>query len=303
MTLANVFHEGEVRMHELTGETREAEMTSPMLAPRIAKGAMPFLAHSSLAVLGIENGGDIWCSPMIGAPGFATASDQSTLTFHLRKLGMPLDPWILEAADAKASVGTVFIDLQTRMRYRVNGTLSHPTSDVIELRAREAYGNCPKYITSRHVEWDVHPGGEFKEVSGVRLANEQTKTLRNADLLFMATGHPERGLDASHRGGTPGFVTVANDTTIHFPDYPGNSLYNSLGNLLVDNRIGMLVPDLKRRRALRITGTAAVQFQGSNHPLTKSDGPRLVEVTVSRWNEIEFPVASSHLIDFSPYNP
>jgi predicted pyridoxine 5'-phosphate oxidase superfamily flavin-nucleotide-binding protein len=303
MGMTGPFHDGEVRMHELTGETEEAEATSPMIASRIAKGAMPFLAQRSLAVLGIENESDLWCIPVIGERGFVTVSDQSRLAFDLRKLDMPVDPWIIAAANATAPVGSIFIDLETRMRYRINGTLSYPDPDTIELKAREAYGNCPKYITRRTILWKKHPRGDVKQVSGERLAKEQFKALQDADLFFMATGHPERGLDASHRGGDPGFVTVVDDKTIHFPDYPGNSLYNSLGNLLVDNRIGIFVPDLKRGRALRITGTATVHFQSSVHRVTKSDAPRLVEVSVIRWNELEFPVSSSHLIDYSPYNP
>ena len=216
---------------------------------------------------------------------------------------MPVDPWILAAADASAPAGTIFIDLSTRMRYRINRTLSHPDPDTIELKAREAFGNCPKYITRRTVEWNVHPNEDLERVSGDRLAKEQVKILNDADLFFMATSHPERGLDASHRGGNPGFVTVVNDQTIQFPDYPGNSLYNSLGNLLVDHRIGILVPDLKRRRLLRITGIATLHFQTGIHEVTTNDAPRLVNVSVSRWNEIELPVSTSHLIDYSPYNP
>jgi predicted pyridoxine 5'-phosphate oxidase superfamily flavin-nucleotide-binding protein len=303
MNVASPFHEGEVRMHELTGETEEAEATSPMIASRIASGAKNFLAQRSLAVLGIENAGDLWCIPMIGEPGFVGIPDQSRLAFDLRKLSVPVDPWILVAAGTAAPAGSIFIDLETRMRYRINGTLSHPDADTIELKAREAYGNCPKYITRRTIQWKKHPRSGTRELLGTRLAKEQVKTLQESDLFFMATGHPQRGLDASHRGGDPGFVTVVDDKTIHFPDYPGNSLYNSLGNLLVDNRIGIFVPDLTRRRAIRITGTAVVHFQSSVNEVTKSDSPRRVEVSVSRWSEVDFPISASHLIDYSPYNP
>jgi uncharacterized protein len=299
----NPFHEGEARMQSLTGESEEAEMNSPMIASRIAKGAIPFLTQRTLAVLATENEGVIWCSSMVGDAGFVSVPDQSRLAFDLRKLRTPIDPAILAAAEGKGPAGSIFIDLQTRRRYRINGTLSHPDSDTIELRVREAYGNCPKYITRRTIQWDTDRNGDAKHVSGERLSKEQTRTLQSADLFFMATGHPERGLDASHRGGNPGFVTVVDDKTIYFPDYPGNSLFNSLGNLLIDNRIGLLIPDLKRRRALRITGTATVDFQDSVHEVTTTDAPRRVEVSLSRWDELDFPIGSSHLIDYSPYNP
>ena len=301
--MTNPFHDGEVRMHELTGETEEAEANSPMIAARIAKGIIPFLSQRSLAMLGVGNRGHLWSIPMIGHLGFVAVPDQTRLVFDLRKLVMPIDPWIIEAANEGGPAGSLFIDLQTRMRYRINGTLSHPDPDTIELRALEAYGNCPKYISKRTIQWDTHPSDNVAQLSGERLTSQQSTTLHDTDLFFIATGHPELGLDVSHRGGNPGFVTIADDKTIRFPDYPGNSLYNSLGNLLIDNRIGILVPDLRRRRALRITGTAAILFQEAIHEVTTSDAPRLVQVTISRWNEIEFPVSSSSFIDYSPFNP
>jgi hypothetical protein len=55
--------------------------------------------------------------------------------------------------------------------------------------------------------------------------------LENADMLFLATGNAQRGNDASHRGGSPGFIEVVNKNTLRIPDYPGNGLFNSLGNV------------------------------------------------------------------------
>jgi uncharacterized protein len=216
---------------------------------------------------------------------------------------MEVDPWILAAADATAKVGTVFPDLQTRTRYRVNGVLSHPHPDTIELRVLEAYGNCPKYITRRKIAWDRHGISNGGQASGERLSTGQQRTISNADMLFIATGHPERGLDASHRGGNPGFITIVDDRTFYFPDYPGNSLYNSLGNLLVDNRIGLLVPDLTHQRALRITGNARVEFLSGVRKVTTANAPVRVQVSVSNWMETDLPVSSSHWMDYSPYNP
>lgn len=124
-----------------------------------------------------------------------------------------------------------------------------------------------------------------------------------ADLFFIATGHRDRGLDASHRGGFLGFVTVLDESTLVFPDYPSISLFNSLGNLMIDHQIGLLVPDLARGKAVRISGTASVEFRDSAPSVTTTDAPRLVKVSISRWDEIGFPVYSSKLVDYSPFNP
>jgi uncharacterized protein len=301
--MATPFHTGELRMQQLTGETWAAEGNAPMIMPRIAKGAVPFLAQRSLAILSLEHQGKIWALSITGEPGFVSVSDPTTLRFDLQKIYGAIDPMILEAAAMGAAAGTLFIDLSTRMRYRMNGTLAQPSPQTIELQVREAYGNCPKYITRRAIDWDSKSDEHQAPQHGELLPEIQQKTLARADLFFLATGHPERGMDASHRGGNPGFITVEDNKTIHFPDYPGNSLYNSLGNLLVDNRIGLLVPDLERRRLLRITGTARVDFQDATHTLTTSDAPRLVKVTISRWDEVNLPVQSSRLVDYSPYNP
>jgi uncharacterized protein len=301
--MVSPFHAGELRMQQLTGESWAAEGNSPMIMPRIAKGAVAFLAQRTLAILSLEYHGEIWSLSITGEPGFASVADPTTLRFDLRKSHAPIDPMILESAETEAAAGTLFIDLATRMRYRMNGVLARPTPDTIELKVREAYGNCPKYITRRAIEWDANGSENHAPQHGELLPEAQQRTLAKADLFFMATGHPDRGMDASHRGGNPGFITVEDDKTIHFPDYPGNSLYNSLGNLLIDNRIGLLVPDLERRRLLRITGTAKVDFQNTTHALTTSDAPRLVEVTVSRWDEVSLPLKSSRFVDYSPYNP
>ena len=60
----------------------------------------------------------------------------------------------------------------------------------------------------------------------------------SADTFFVASAHAERGVDASHRGGLPGFVRVLGDRTLEIPDYPGNSMFNTLGNPAADPRAG-----------------------------------------------------------------
>jgi len=301
--MMNPFHEGERKMQALAGEREDAELNAPMIAPRILKGAIPFLAAQSFAVLGLEHDREIWATYLIGQPGFISAPDQLRIHFDLDRLHMQLDPTISATARFGRPVGSIFIDLETRTRYRVNGTLSEVSPEALELRVQEAFGNCPKYITRRIIQWGPESSEPSSGPRGESLSDEGVATLRRADLFFLATNHPNRGLDASHRGGNPGFVTVTDRRKFRFPDYPGNSLFNSLGNLLVDNRIGLLVPDLKRRVVLRITGTAAVRFQNSTHSVSTNNAPRMVEISILRWEERAFPVRSAPFVEYSPFNP
>lgn len=63
---------------------------------------------------------------------------------------------------------------------------------------------------------------------------KQQHWIQQAGTLFIASSHPERGADVSHRGGHPGFIRVEDAQTIIIPDYSGNNMFNTLGNILVN---------------------------------------------------------------------
>jgi predicted pyridoxine 5'-phosphate oxidase superfamily flavin-nucleotide-binding protein len=81
-----------------------------------------------------------------------------------------------------------------------------------------------------------------------------------ADTFFLGTTHPTRGNDASHRGGPPGFVEVTSPTTVSWPDFPGNNMFNSLGNLAVDDEAALLFTDYTTGATVQMSGTAALQW-------------------------------------------
>jgi predicted pyridoxine 5'-phosphate oxidase superfamily flavin-nucleotide-binding protein len=82
-----------------------------------------------------------------------------------------------------------------------------------------------------------------------------------ADTFFVASWHPAGGADASHRGGQPGFVRVPDERTLEFPDYPGNNMFNTLGNLAGHPRAGLLFVDFERGDLLQITGRAEIRWE------------------------------------------
>jgi hypothetical protein len=119
-----------------------------------------------------------------------------------------------------------------------------------------------------------------------------------ADTFFIASVHPERGADASHRGGRPGFVEVAGKgRLLPFPDYAGNRMFQILGNLMVDGHVGLLFLDWTTGVALQVTGEAQIVWD-EDEVSCYSGAERLVDVTVesvhqqtrampARWNLIE----------------
>ncbi len=94
-----------------------------------------------------------------------------------------------------------------------------------------------------------------------RLSAEDGALIARADTFFLGTVHPNRGADASHRGGTPGFVRV-DGSQLWWPDYPGNNMFNSLGNLAVDDSAALLFFDFAAGRALQVSGTAVLEWTG-----------------------------------------
>lgn len=84
--------------------------------------------------------------------------------------------------------------------------------------------------------------------------------IESAIYFFVATADAAGRPDCSFKGGRPGFVRVTGPFELAFPDYDGNGMFKSLGNLLVNDNIGLLFIDMHERpRRLRVNGTATVR--------------------------------------------
>jgi predicted pyridoxine 5'-phosphate oxidase superfamily flavin-nucleotide-binding protein len=193
----------------------------------------------------------------------------------------------------------IVIHLAARHRVRLNGTAqAHPDGRIV-LSVRQVYGNCPQYIQARAVIGDREVSPAAARL-GKGLNTRQQQSIEQADTLFIATSHPRSGADASHRGGRPGFVCVESETRLLFPDYRGNNMFNTLGNILSSPRTGLLFPDFQSGSALQLSGKARIlwddprmkQFEGAQ---------RLVEFDIER--VIELPEAMLLRFDFQSYSP
>jgi hypothetical protein len=84
--------------------------------------------------------------------------------------------------------------------------------------------------------------------------------VRRADTVFVASA--AQRVDASHRGGRPGFLGIGTDGAILVPDFSGNRYFNTLGNLTVNPRAGLLIPDFEAGDLLQLTGTTEIVWDG-----------------------------------------
>jgi hypothetical protein len=88
--------------------------------------------------------------------------------------------------------------------------------------------------------------------------------IERLDMFFLATVDDEGQPTCSYKGGDPGFVTVIDDTTLAFPNYDGNGMYLSMGNVAATNGVGMLFIDFEQQRRMRVDGVA---YLVDDHPL------------------------------------
>lgn len=84
--------------------------------------------------------------------------------------------------------------------------------------------------------------------------------IERLDMFFLATVDAAGQPTCSYKGGDPGFVKVLNDTTLAFPNYDGNGMYLSMGNLAETRAVGMLFIDFEGQRRLRVDGAAFVSI-------------------------------------------
>jgi len=80
--------------------------------------------------------------------------------------------------------------------------------------------------------------------------------IERAAMFFIATADAQGRPDCSYKGGLPGFVRVLDERTLAIPDYDGNGMYRTWGNVLVNPRVGLLFLDFEKPRRIRINGTA-----------------------------------------------
>jgi predicted pyridoxine 5'-phosphate oxidase superfamily flavin-nucleotide-binding protein len=252
------YHQGELLVQQRAGVRAEARRIDRMLDPAdLSGGIVGFLGERTLAFLTArDEAGTLWISPLNGRAGFLQVSSPT----RLRIATGPAAGDPLAGLPAGQSVGLVTIDLAKRRRFRINGHLADVGRTGLTVDVEQAYGNCPQFIQQRHLSVPATRQEAFTPTGpwpvSDHLEPEDVVQIREADTFFLGTTHPKRGGDASHRGGPSGFVRVEDDRTLWWPDYPGNNMFNSLGNIAVDPVAALLFVDFATGRTLHLTGRA-----------------------------------------------
>jgi hypothetical protein len=252
-----MYHEGELEVQRRAGVADNAARIGRSIHQEIPELARQFAEERRFVLVGAaDSTGRVWATLLQGQPGFlsAAAEDRLHVAAHPRA-GDPLAETLAAAAD----VGLLLIDPPTRRRMRLNGRARPDGAGGLEVEAREVYANCPKYIQPRVVGLPDAARPAHAERSE-RLGPDQMRWISTTDTLFIATRHPSAGADVSHRGGEPGFARVPNAQHVLIPDYAGNMMFNTLGNVAADGRAGLLLVDFATGRALQMTGTATIYW-------------------------------------------
>lgn len=255
-------HQGELAVQRQAGVQAHAARLAPMVAGgELRAGVSAFLAQTAFAALSARDGdGRLWISPLFGAPGFLSVGSRTRLLIDT----LPRDADPLRDLPAGQPVGLIAIDFASRRRVRINGILA-AADGALAVDVEQAYGNCPQYITPRHLVAVASSGAEdsLDTLQGNQLRSHDIALVQAADTFFLGTTHPESGNDASHRGGSPGFVHAAPDH-LCWPDYPGNNMFNSFGNLAVDPTAALLFIDFGSGATLQLSGTATVRWDAGS---------------------------------------
>ena len=258
------FHAGELAVQRRAGVQAEAARLAPMLEPAELRGGLAaFLAERTFAVLAARDpAGRLWASPLTGAAGFLAVTSLTTL--QVAAAPPAGDP--LHRLPGGQQAGLIAVEFATRRRVRLNGTLAKAGEGRLEVEVEEAYGNCPQYIQQRVLSpRPSAAAGQDEARHGTVLSAADAELIRGADTFFLGTAHPGHGSDASHRGGPPGFVRVEGNQ-LWWPDYQGNNMFNSFGNLAANPEAALLFIDFDSGGTLHLSGTAAVEWGSPGGP-------------------------------------
>ena len=304
MVTIDTFHAGELAVQERAGATMRARNSGGMIADAIIPGAIKFVKKQPMLVVGsVDARNNLWASIIVGQPGFIEAEPRVLELDLTQAMRVSADP-LWDNLNHHDRVGLLVIDLRTRARLRVNGRAEFPTPGQLRVHVEQAYPNCPQYIQRRNFRPDTSADTASTGVSGTELTDDQQQWVARADTLFVTSEHPSHGVDASHRGGNPGFIQVLGRTQLRIPDYAGNGMFNTLGNFEANPRAGIIIPDFEHGRTLQLTGRPQILWDKNDTDNETGGTQRYWDFAVENWVQIEGVLpGATEFLDYSPHNP
>jgi len=260
------FHRGEREIQSRLGVREQMEAQGRrFIRDHLPEQHQEFYRGLPFVLLGtVDSSQRPWASILFGRPGFADASAPRTLKLATRPVfGDPLNENLTTGLQA----GLLGIEYQSRRRNRLTARVASFSLAGIELDIDQTFGNCPRYIQTR--DYELLPGvdtlGERKTVRKFTTLDDRTREIiKNADHFYIASHYSNgennisHGADVSHRGGKPGFVRIDDEGTLTFPDFNGNLHYNTLGNISINPRAGLLFIDFDSGDLLYLTCSAEI---------------------------------------------
>ncbi len=257
------WHAGELKLQQHVGV---AEQMAPV-GQRVFRNFLldqhrEFYPLLPFIVIGTVDGdGEPWATIRSGRPGFLQSPDPYTL--DIEAASDPDDPAEAGLNDGD-SVGLLGVDLITRRRNRMNGTVIRSGEDHFSVAVEQSFGNCPRYIQNRQFSFVRDPAmpQSSEKVVSDRLDAHERAIIESADTFFVASyvdhDGERRQVDVSHRGGRSGFVRIDADGGLTVPDFNGNLYFNTLGNFVINPRAGLLFVDHETGDMLQIAGSVEV---------------------------------------------
>jgi predicted pyridoxine 5'-phosphate oxidase superfamily flavin-nucleotide-binding protein len=290
-------------VQERAGVRRLADRVGENISPEIPRYLEGFLTEATVVVAAsVGEDGWVWASLLARQPGSGLLRVPDERTVCLHAAPVPGDPLADNLRRAGAQIGLLAIDFATARRAKVKGLACQVSEDRFCVHTERAYGLCPKHVQARTVAGiEASRPGDARR--GTSLTGEQRRFISLADTFFVATHHPGTGADTSHRGGFPGFVEVLDERTLAWPDYPGNRMFNTLGNLAANPNAGLLFVGFDTGQTLQLAGEARVDW-AEERAARFAGAERVVEFRVRE--VVEIPHASPlrwRLWGYSAFNP
>jgi hypothetical protein len=278
------WHAGELAVQRRLGVDERMALVGPRaIRPYMIDEHRAFFAMLEMIFVGsLDADGNPWASVLSGPKGFLNPVNYQNLTVGARPAeGDPLGDGLAPGA----RLGLLGLDLTNRRRNRLNGRVSASGADGFTVTVDQSFGNCPKYIqTRRPLALAPGVGEKAAPEAYAALTARDRRLIAAADTFFLATASgpggepPNDGVDISHRGGLPGFVTVEDDGRLIWPDYSGNRFFNTLGNIAGYPKAGLQFFDWERGDALLVSGEAQIVWDGAE-VAARRGAERLVAVT------------------------
>jgi hypothetical protein len=261
------FHSGERAIQTRAGVREEAEKRGQrMLSSELNNQQRQFFPQLPFLLSAhIDTDGQPWAGLITGKPGFIAIEDtRNECTLHWDSAHNPTQV----SVQANSPLGLLGIELATRRRNRLNAHVLSADARQWRLSIDQGYGNCPKYINERPWPAELF-ARDYTVTEQSGLSNSALSLARTTDTFFIATNSgPEEldgrtqssawGADVSHRGGDAGFLQWE-DGRLKFEDYPGNNMFNTLGNIARHPQCGILILDFSSGDIMQLAARAEIE--------------------------------------------